>query len=61
MNQPVPASDVRRYAIADASIQWAKAPAHIRALAAPYVVPLLAALEAIGAELDQKGGRHGGA
>jgi hypothetical protein len=39
-------------AVAEAAAAWAKAPAHVRAMAGAYVGPLLAALMAINEELQ---------
>jgi hypothetical protein len=40
-------------AVAAAAAAWAKAPAHVRAMAGAYVGPLLAALMAINEELQE--------
>lgn len=39
-------------AVAEAVAAWAKAPAHIRAMAGAYVGPLLAALQALEARVN---------
>ena len=49
---PVSYAARRREAVSLARIRWHAAPLHVRALASPYVDPLLAALEAVGVELD---------
>jgi hypothetical protein len=49
----------RQAAVLAARSAWDGAPLHIRAMAGAYVGPLLAALEAIGRELDaMKGANH---
>jgi len=42
----------RQAAVAQAAAAWDKAPMHVKAMAGAYVAPLLAALAAVGAELD---------
>ncbi len=53
----------RQKAVAQAVEAWNGAPMHIRAMAGAYVGPLLAALEAMGREIDElkqaKGASHG--
>lgn len=39
--------------IKEAVNSWSKAPAHVRIMAAAYVVPLLEALDAINEEMDE--------
>lgn len=47
-------------AIDDALAAWNNAPAHVRMMVGAYVGPLLAALVAIGAEVEaMKGANHG--
>lgn len=40
------------FAVVEAAAAWAKAPAHIKAMAGAYVGPLIAALLAMNAELQ---------
>lgn len=46
------AAQRRRVALMRVTEAWSKAPASIRVMAGPYMVPVIAALEALAVELD---------